>query len=204
MSSSSTLTILSIAILLSMAVSCTALSFSVDAHQEECFFEDVDAGTKLGLSFQVTTGGFLDIDVKIIGPDQKLVYTGTRETEGQYTFVSHMKGIYSFCFSNKMSTLTPKTVSFNVRVGETSSHDVLTQDHVNPVQESVMQLSDGLASIQAEQKYMHARESVHRNTTESTNTRILWWSFFEAVVLIAISLGQIIYLRRILENKSVV
>eukprot|EP00003_Mantamonas_plastica_P010292 TRINITY_DN1971_c0_g2_i1.p1 TRINITY_DN1971_c0_g2~~TRINITY_DN1971_c0_g2_i1.p1 ORF type:complete len:117 (-),score=2.74 TRINITY_DN1971_c0_g2_i1:64-381(-) len=33
MSSSSTLTILSIAILLSMAVSCTALSFSVDAHQ---------------------------------------------------------------------------------------------------------------------------------------------------------------------------
>eukprot|EP00003_Mantamonas_plastica_P010289 TRINITY_DN1971_c0_g1_i1.p3 TRINITY_DN1971_c0_g1~~TRINITY_DN1971_c0_g1_i1.p3 ORF type:complete len:104 (-),score=28.40 TRINITY_DN1971_c0_g1_i1:243-554(-) len=103
-----------------------------------------------------------------------------------------------------MSTLTPKTVSFNVRVGETSSHDVLTQDHVNPVQESVMQLSDGLASIQAEQKYMHARESVHRNTTESTNTRILWWSFFEAVVLIAISLGQIIYLRRILENKSVV
>ena len=51
----------------------TAFNFvsllQVDAHAEECFFDKVTAGSKLGLMFQVAEGGFLDIDVRIEGPD---------------------------------------------------------------------------------------------------------------------------------------
>ena len=32
---------------------------------------------KLGLTFEVAEGGFLDVDVQITGPDQKVVYQGT-------------------------------------------------------------------------------------------------------------------------------
>lgn len=39
---------------------------TVDAHSEECFFDKVSSGTKLGLTFEVVEGGFLDIDVKVI------------------------------------------------------------------------------------------------------------------------------------------
>ena len=38
---------------------------TVDAHSEECFFDKVSSGTKLGLTFEVVEGGFLDIDVKV-------------------------------------------------------------------------------------------------------------------------------------------
>lgn len=38
---------------------------TVDAHAEECFFERVTAGTKMGLMFEVAEGGFLDIDVSV-------------------------------------------------------------------------------------------------------------------------------------------
>ena len=38
---------------------------NVDAHAEECFFDKVTAGTKMGLTFEVAEGGFLDIDVKV-------------------------------------------------------------------------------------------------------------------------------------------
>ena len=41
----------------------------VDANSEECFFDKVKSGTKLGLTFEVAEGGFLDIDVRIMGPD---------------------------------------------------------------------------------------------------------------------------------------
>ena len=39
----------------------------IDAHAEECFFDRIVSGTKMGLSFEVVEGGFLDIDVTITG-----------------------------------------------------------------------------------------------------------------------------------------
>lgn len=70
------------------------------------------------LQFQVAAGGFLDIDVNVYGPDDQLVHSVERESEGKVTFTAEKKGQYKFCFSNMMSTLTPKTVSFNIAVGD--------------------------------------------------------------------------------------
>ena len=47
---------------------------TVDAHAEECFFDKVKSGTKMGLMFEVAEGGFLDIDVRIVGPDGKTIH----------------------------------------------------------------------------------------------------------------------------------
>ena len=75
----------------------------VDAHAEECFFDMVKMGTKMGLMFEVAEGGFLDIDVRIEGPDGKVVHQGERESNGKYTFAAHMDGVYKYCFSNQVS-----------------------------------------------------------------------------------------------------
>ena len=53
-----------------------AYFITVDAHAEECFFDKVKMGTKMGLMFEVAEGGFLDIDVRIEGPDGKIVHSG--------------------------------------------------------------------------------------------------------------------------------
>lgn len=108
--------------LLAMLRSTHGFFITVDAHSEECYFDRALAGTKLGLTFEVVEGGFLDIDVLITGPDNKVIYKGDRETNGKYTFAAHMDGIYKYCFSNKMSTMTPKIIMFSMDVVE--SHPV--------------------------------------------------------------------------------
>jgi hypothetical protein len=59
----------------------------------------------------------MDIDVHILDTEGRVIFQTERETEGKTTFVAEERGSYKICFSNLMSSLTPKTVSFNVHIG---------------------------------------------------------------------------------------
>lgn len=41
----------------------------------------------------------------------------------RYTFPAALDGVYTYCFSNKMSTMTPKIVMFSMDVGENEKKD---------------------------------------------------------------------------------
>ena len=75
------------------------------------------------MTFEVAEGGFLDIDFKIIGPGGNVIHEGERESNGKYTFPAAMDGIYTYCFSNAMSTMTPKIVMFTLDVGPEPGSD---------------------------------------------------------------------------------
>ncbi|BFZ05497.1 hypothetical protein BsWGS_08536 [Bradybaena similaris] len=179
---------------------------SIDAHAEECFFEKVTSGTKMNLMFEVAEGGFLDIDVKIYGPDGKIIHSGDRESNGKYIFAAHMDGNYKYCFSNVMSTVTPKIVVFSIDIGEKPKDTTGDENDANQnkLVEMINELSTALTGVKHEQEYMEVRERIHRSINDNTNSRVVLWSFFEALVLVAMSLGQVYYLKRFFEVRRVV
>ena len=52
--------------------------------------------------------------------------------------------------------------------------------------------------------FFQVRDRIHRAINENTNSRVVMWSFFEALVLVAMTLGQIYYLKRFFEVRRVV
>lgn len=178
---------------------------TVNAQAEECFFDRVTSGSKVGLTFEVSEGGLLDIDVKITAPDGKILYQGDKETSGKYTFAAHMDGNYVYCFSNIMSKVTAKGVMFSAVISEPekAGHDVNAKDP-NKLEEMIKELSGTLTGVKHEQDYMEIRDRIHRSINESTNSRVVMWSFFEALVLVCMALGQVYYLKRFFEVRRVV
>ena len=79
-----------------------------------CSHEKAGKGDNLFLMFEVAEGGFLDIDVKIQSPNGQILHQVDRESSGKFSFAARDEGVHSFCFSNKMSTVTPKIVMFTI------------------------------------------------------------------------------------------
>ncbi|XP_076686959.1 transmembrane emp24 domain-containing protein 2 [Andrena cerasifolii] len=197
--------------LITLSTNASCYFITVDAHAEECFFDRVEMGTKMGLTFEIAEGGFLDIDVKIIGPDGKIIYEGDQESSGKYTFAADLPGIYTYCFANQKSSMTPKLVMFNMDIGENAKPSEHTSDgqnaddtNHNKIDDMIKELSTSLWGVKNEQEYMQVRDRNHRAISESTNFRVVVWAVFEAMVLICMTIGQIFYLKRFFEVRRVV
>ena len=66
------------------------------------------------------------------------------------------------------------------------------------------ELSVSMTGVKHEQEYMEVRERIHRAINDNTNSRVVLWAFFESVVLVAMTLGQVYYLKRFFEVRRVV
>jgi hypothetical protein len=63
----------------------------------------------------------------------------------------------------------------------------------------VKALSELLSQVKDEQAYIVVRERTHRNTAESTNARVKWWSVFQLGVLVGMCIFQVWWLKRFFE-----
>ncbi|KAJ3760266.1 emp24/gp25L/p24 family/GOLD-domain-containing protein [Lentinula raphanica] len=181
---------------------------TVAAGKKDCFFEDLhkqDKASQLSLqqmtvTYQVGGGGHLDIDFWLADPEGRLLGKQVKQSTGTLSITAEKNGRFEYCFSNQMSAIADKIVSFNV-------HGIIyvgDDDVVAPIEREIRLLAHGLASVKDEQEYIVVREKTHRNTAESTNERVKWWSVLQAIVLFAVVGWQVYYLKSFFEVKRVI
>ncbi|XP_030375533.1 transmembrane emp24 domain-containing protein 2 [Scaptodrosophila lebanonensis] len=190
----------------------TACGFTVtvDAHETVCFFDMAHVNDKLSISFEVMEGGFLDIAVRITGPNEDVLYQANKETTGIYTFTAIQNGSHTLCFDNRRSTLTPKIVMFQLKVIRALSYYIdpsLRHDDVMEqvmVQEMVNILSGKMLAVKQEQEYMHVRYTGHQGVSENTHFRVVAWSMLGPTMLLLMTVVEVYYLKRFFEVRRIV
>lgn len=156
----SALTATLLLLILTLAPTADAHMIELPPHGRECFFEDLHNGDQMTLTYQVGGGGHLDIDVVLYDPKDRPLFKQDRKDTGTYSFTAQDDGRYSYCFSNEFSSVSDKTVSFNV-------HGIIyvpDEGDMLPIEREIRDLAAGLQAVKDEQEYLVIRERVHRNS----------------------------------------
>ncbi|KAF9431978.1 p24 complex component [Entomortierella beljakovae] len=180
----------------------SAFGINVAAGEDRCFHEDVETGDNIHISFQVGDGGNLDIDFWITDPRGTIVEEARKVDTELFNHEVKMAGKYTYCFSNEFSHVTEKAVTFNIFVMKPyQPEDPSAPSKTDPLEIEIRELANGIEEIRNEQEYTLARERTHRNTAESTNSRVVWWSLFQSAILFLVCIFQVTYLKRFFEVK---
>ncbi|KXT17953.1 hypothetical protein AC579_5942 [Pseudocercospora musae] len=174
------------------------------AHSRECFHEELHKDDKMTVTFQVGDrefggSGNLDIDFWIQAPNGAYQIHERTVSAGDHSFDAKEDGRYTYCFSNENWSANTKEVSFNVHGIVYVPESEAPQD---PLEKEVRAMSELIAQVKDEQGYIIVRERTHRNTAESTNARVKWWSIFQLGVLIGEGIFQVWWLKRFFEVKD--
>uniref|UniRef100_A0A1I8B3Z4 GOLD domain-containing protein n=1 Tax=Meloidogyne hapla TaxID=6305 RepID=A0A1I8B3Z4_MELHA len=99
-------------------------------------------------------------------------------------------------------------VMFSMDISQPNAHAPETDGKIDAdgqkLEEMIRELSAMLTAVKHEQEYMQVRDRVHRSINENTNSRVVIWAIFEAILLVSMTVGQIYYLKRFFEVRRVV
>jgi len=196
------------------------LYFHIGETERKCFIEEIPDETMVTGNYKVQlydprTNGFapsspeIGMHVEVRDPDDKIILSKVYSSEGKVTFTSHMPGEHVICLysnSTKWFSGTQLRVHLDIQVGEHAIDyaNVAQKEKLTELQLRVRQLLDQVEQITKEQNYQRYREERFRQTSESTNQRVLWWALAQTVILLAMGAWQMRHLKSFFEAKKLV
>jgi p24 family protein delta-1 len=145
-----------------------------------------------------------------------MLYNNENAIKGKFAFTTEEYDIFDICFetrpTNNQEThirtqqRTTKQVTVSLKHGfETKDYDALAKaNKLKPLEVELNRLEDLSASIVSDFAYMKQREEEMRDTNESTNNKVLYFSVFSMGCLMGLALWQVLYLRQYFRAKKLI
>lgn len=111
--------------------------------------------------------------------------------KGVIDAVAPMTGEYKACFANPAMGAV-KTVDFVMHEADDVLQALAGEKEHKRLARSVTTLADALTEITDNVNHFWARDRKARNTAESTNSRVLWWSMAE-MLAVAGTMGYVVW-----------
>ncbi|KDE04505.1 hypothetical protein MVLG_05071 [Microbotryum lychnidis-dioicae p1A1 Lamole] len=197
--------------------SSQALYFYLEAGQNRCFLEELPKDTIVvghykAEEWQDTTKSYIvndqlgiQIVVSEVESGDKVVNTRGLP-QGKFTFTSHEAGDHTICLRSNYTGgwfSTPQVrMHLDIAVGEAKVDEEGEREHVKDLAGKVKDLNHRLADIRREQQFQREREAEFRVLSETTNSRAVWWSVLQLIVLLATCIWQVRHLRHFFESKK--
>eukprot|EP00163_Fabomonas_tropica_P020935 TRINITY_DN3686_c0_g1_i3.p1 TRINITY_DN3686_c0_g1~~TRINITY_DN3686_c0_g1_i3.p1 ORF type:complete len:221 (+),score=67.96 TRINITY_DN3686_c0_g1_i3:265-927(+) len=199
-----------------------ALQFTVEPERPRCISEEVEANQMMIVDWATFAedwgdasqqGHHLDLDIKMTNPNGAIVYQRPNlGRSGKFSHRAVLAGDYFVCLEAKLAKGATyvagmkRKVSIHFKVGvEAKDYTGIAQkEHLKPIEIQMRKLEDLLKEAGDEMLYLRQREERMRDTNESTNSRVVWWSVFSVVILASMTVWQVYYLKKFFQQKKMI
>ncbi|WPK27544.1 hypothetical protein PUMCH_004936 [Australozyma saopauloensis] len=197
-----------------------ALHFYLQTGEQRCFYEDLQADSLVvgkidAYEFDDRIGDYFKNDrlkVKItvdetFHNDHRVVDQNSKP-DGDFVFNSHDAGEHRFCLTPLYTDGThgkKHRIFFDIATGAASDYvDSKSSKNVDGLTLQIQNLNRKLQEIHLEQESIRDREALFRNQSESTNSRVVWWSIIQLIVLVGTCAYQMRHLKGFFVKQKIV
>ncbi|ORX62456.1 hypothetical protein DM01DRAFT_354660 [Hesseltinella vesiculosa] len=182
---------------------------------QRCFAQYVPKDTKVLVTVSVADGFNQRVDYEIVEDgEHPNVYNKKRNIRNEFVnaFDTLHDGNINICFTNTLddgflpSSDYKREVDLEVNVGTEAKtiEEITKTKHLPNLEEQTRVLEAMVNDILNEMNYLKGREARMRNTNESTNDRVKWFSLISLFTLVSLGIWQILYLRSYFRRKRLI
>ncbi|KAJ6229723.1 clip-associating protein [Anaeramoeba flamelloides] len=174
----------------------TALQFDIGQREEKCIYEEIEHDSLVTGDFELMEPILLHPQIIIYNPQKQIIQKKETNQPGKFAFHTDQTGDYHFCFSTKrpqpnLGQGSSQRISFNYKYGIAARdyEDIAKKEHLGPLEREIRKMQDQVLEIHTDIIYAKGREEEMRNTNESTNSRVMWFSILSILVLFTTDLN---------------
>ena len=183
--------------------------FVLPVNTEKCLREEIHEKVLVTGEYEVTEHQGVKVGLKVTDSDNHILYQNGEAKQGKFAFTTDQYDMFQVCFkseTNMRGKLPPHQVELKMKRGIEAKNyeDVAKAEKLKPLEVELRRLEDLSNEIVNAFSYMKKREEQMRDTNESTNSRVLYFSIFSMLCLIGLATWQVLYLRKFFKSKKLI
>ncbi|XP_044746920.1 transmembrane emp24 domain-containing protein bai [Coccinella septempunctata] len=190
-------------------VATNGIMFNLPPNTQKCLREELQQNIPVKGEYDISEAPGQKVDY--IVKDSKGHTLSQKEdiNKGKFSFNTESYDTYEICF---ISRVPAQVRGIAQEVTLITKHGVDVKDYASygeaaklkPIETELQRLEDLSNEIVQDFAYMRKREEEMRDTNESTNNRVLYFSIFSMFCLLGLATWQVLYLRRYFKAKKLI
>ncbi|XP_064809885.1 transmembrane emp24 domain-containing protein 10-like [Oncorhynchus masou masou] len=187
-----------------------SITFYLPVNLRKCLREEIHKDVLVTGEYEVSEQPNAKNNLKITDSSGHILYSKEDASKGKFAFTTEDYDMFEVCFESKSplgtGRVTDQLVNLDMKHGvEAKNYEEIAKvEKLKPLEVELRRLEDLSESIVNDFAYMKKREEEMRDTNESTNIRVLYFSIFSMCCLIGLATWQIFYLRRFFKAKKLI
>jgi len=186
-----------------------AIMFNLEPNTQKCLRDEMQAHQLVLGEYETTDAPGQKIDYVIRDSKGHILSQKEQINKGKFSFTSEFFESFEICFISRVPLHQRglvQEVSLTMKKGiDTKSYEGIGEAaKLKPLEVDLKRLEDLSDSIVQDFVHMRKQEEEMRDTNESTNNRVLFFSIFSMCCLLGLATWQVLYLRRFFKAKKLI